>query len=96
MCIRVVCPPLRRMNTSEKVEEDKCNYERYRSVVINLAQGGEQAMVGDKVAGACGVSCSCSSHLSVVSEADALAKIDVDETLPILPFASEFHHEKKK
>ena len=84
------------MNTSEKVEEDKCNYERYRNVVINLAQGGEQVAAGDKVVGACGVNCLCSSPLSVVSEADALAKIDVDETLPVLPFATEFHHEKKK
>ena len=59
------------MNTSEKVEEDRCNYERYRNVVINLAQGGErmvageQVVAGDKVVGAYGVNCLCSFPLSV-------------------------------
>ena len=32
---------LHRLSTDEKVEDDKCNYERYRNVVINLAQGSE-------------------------------------------------------
>lgn len=34
--------------------------------------------------------------LPVVSEADALAKIDVDETLPVLPIACKLLNEKKK
>ena len=34
--------------------------------------------------------------LPAASEADALAKIDVDEALPVLPIACKFHNEKKK
>ena len=80
------------MSREEKEEQIKCNYERYRALIKNTFEGGKILLAAHYEI------CFITSQtlIFLVSEADALAKIDADEMFPVVSVSAKKNKEKQK